>query len=289
MNIFFILILARLLHRVKMSGYKINKNGKVCQTALECLRYEKYTKENHYYIVKDNNFTSDGQKRRKIANSEEELSYEEFGKLLNGVLLTKYTYCEYVNGKRNGLFKEYSNNNVLYSAEFYHENKRNGPRIIFHMNNKPHIYEHYNNDKLEGCRYVFDKKGKIVIEEQFFKDVLHGPQFYYNDKLYKEANYCMGFLHGVQICYFPNGAISSKNNYCMGRLHGTSEIYNGKSIFHSIEYFRGNRHGPTKRYYSNGQVKIEETYHHDLINKKKLYDYYGNLIDTEEYVMGIKL
>lgn len=149
---------------------------------------------------------------------------------------------DYINGKKNGVWKYYS---------FYDEQLK--------------VEENYVDDVRQGEARYFYPNG-VISEVVHYKDgVRHGSwiQFYDNRKKKIESQYVNGELHGKYTVYFPTGVPEVIGWYEHDKMHGVWQYYGEKgNLKNEIQYTHGIPDNPEK-------LTEEEQEFFDKIEKNK--------------------
>lgn len=93
----------------------------------------------------------------------------------------------------------------------------------------------------------------------------------------------IGRVHGVRVTYFSDGkTIYTKLTFDHGKKHGPSiRYYNNGQIYEHASFEYGEKHGLTKKYYKNGKLLAEFEYHQGIaLVGLKEYDKEGELISS---------
>ena len=215
---------------------------------------------------------------------------------LNGISREYYTNGEikteenYVNGKKQGSYKNFYRTGELLREDVYYNDKMNGISTMYHRNGIIKKESFYSNGKKEGTFKTFDNLGNILQEE----------------------NYSVGKKNGVFKFYFSNQSIKSIENYKNGKKNGTFEYYtldhstenNPDSKLERVEsYKNGKKNGAFKYYDRRGfgdrkktlSIVKEEFYENDEKTgtwKEYKYDYHTltgftqELVASETFVKG---
>ena len=195
---------------------------------------------------------------------------KEFNTFTNELLFE----CEYLNGKREGMGKEYYYDEKIF-LEFqaifegeYLNGKRNGKGKEYYL--------------------FYNEKENVIFEGEYLNGKRNGKgkEYYDNGDLKFEGEY----LNGVQIHGIRHDP-SSENNTYEYTGNGFIKDYNqyGSLIFEG-EYLNGLKNGKGKEYYNSGQLKFEGEYLNGLRNGKgKEYDINtGELIFEGEYLNDLR-
>ena len=92
----------------------------------------------------------------------------------------------------------------------------------------------------------------------------------------------MGRVHGVRVTYFADGkTIYTKLSYMHGKKHGPSiRYYNNGQIYEHASFENGEKHGLTKKYHKNGELLAEFEYNQGIaMVGLKEYNKEGELIN----------
>ena len=170
---------------------------------------------------------------------------------------------EFLNGKRNGIGKEYNYDRKLIFEGEYLNGKRNG----------------------KGKEY--NDFGVLIFEGEFINDYKSKGKFYVKGKLEYEGEF------KIRKKWNGNG-YDKKGKIIYTLINGTGKVqeYNdfGVLIFEG-EYLNGEKNGKAKEYHEkNGKMSFRVEYLDGVRNgKAKEYDEYGKLIFNGEYINGIKI
>ena len=93
----------------------------------------------------------------------------------------------------------------------------------------------------------------------------------------------IGRVHGVRVTYFADGkTIYTKLTFDHGKKHGPSiRYYNNGQIYEHASFENGEKHGLTKKYHKNGKLLAEFEYNQGIaMVGLKEYDKEGELINS---------
>lgn len=202
-----------------------------------------------------------GKKRRvKLSEVTVEKKYDPRSK---GQILEEY-YGLLKNGKREGIWLTFNDENVFTTASFY------------------------KNGVLEEVMYRFHTDGEVLGIDKYVKGVKNGicEEFHSGGALHYRTEYKNGkIVDGEQIYYYPNGNKKIVNNYKDGLKFGKSVTYyeSGAVEIEGLYRDKGLAEGPWKEYYENGTLKEEYYYKHGLFHGEyTIYDEKGKIV--EQYV-----
>ena len=161
--------------------------------------------------------------------------------------------CEYLNGKKNGIYKEYDNNGTLIIECEYLNGKKNGK------------YKTYN------------ERGNLILDAEYSNDKLM------NIFNYDKINWMINGLHD------GNGFIKEKNQegkisfeieYVNGNIRKIRHYYdNGKLKVEEEHLNEGIKFNKIKEYYKNGQLKSDIECLNEIKWNLKEYDKNNNIIN----------
>jgi len=205
----------------------------------------------------------------------------------------------FVNGKENGLSKEFSKEGLIISLVEYKygfvvgreyinryntNGKKHGVWKTFYSNDVVKYEENYKNGLKDGFFKTFDMEGNLLLIKKYIDDILQedDPDVVKLD---------------IKIDYYESGNIktvgSYKNNIPEGvrreyRIDGTIEsakiFRNGNITGEGIVDEKGYKQGKWKEYYETGELKAEGTYKNN--EKTGLWKWYyinGKLEQTGNY------
>ena len=210
----------------------------------------------------------------------------------------------FVNGKRQGLTKEFDENGMIISLIYYHNgyitekeeiNRRDknglkmGTWIEFYPDGRVRKEEIYINDILDGFYKEFNEKGDMILLLNYDKGNL------VTEKVEEEMNVEIRNNYDSQNRLISSGAY--RNNIPVGihREYGpdgsvtAARIYNdlGKVISEGIIDVAGKRQDEWKDYYPDGNLKAMGSYLDNLRSGKwTFYFKNGNIEQTGEYIKG---
>ena len=211
----------------------------------------------------------------------------EDGKVREYTLFDKLIFeGEYLNGKRNGIGKEFKGKFLLFEGE-YLNGKRNGKGTEYDEISRGIKFEgeYLNGKKWTGRGYhprnkileyvLINGNGKVkdfqgdnlVYEGQFLNGERNGKGKEYYLESYNsikfEGEYLNDKRNGKGKEYYSNGDLMFEGDFLNDkRWNGKGSEYHPYStnIKYEGEYLNGKRNGKGKEYYSNGKLKFEGEY-----------------------------
>jgi len=190
-------------------------------------------------------------------------------------------------GARHGLWRKTypDSKQIKYEGTFEH-GKEVGEFKFYceDCGKQPTAIRTFNKDGSVWIKY-FTKGGKLVSEGKMVAKDRVGEWLYYHEKSNKimtREQYEGGKLHGKQITYYPNGAITEELLYDHGILEGENLYYSPEGkVIKRLKYHNDLLHGPAIYYDAGGQVVIEGFYKEG--KKHGLWKYYKNgVLELEE-------
>jgi antitoxin component YwqK of YwqJK toxin-antitoxin module len=266
-----------------------------------------YGKKNGYLITFDYSTAGDGSGRGTIISKELYIDDRKEGKSYYYFPDAKLkSEVSYLNGKKQGLSKEFDESGKTISLVYYH----NG-----YVTEREDINRKDKNGLKQGVWREFYPDGRIKKEENYVNDILDGFYKEYNEKgdMVLLLNYKKGNLvidekeaeqdvnveirnkYDDQSRLISSGAF--RNNIPVGihREFGpdgsvtAARIYNdaGKVVSEGIIDIEGKRVGEWKDYYPEGNLKATGNYVDNLRSGKWTFYFRNNKIEqTGEYIKG---
>ena len=236
-------------NKVYISNYVQTENDELKLKRVGDLTYE---------ITNTGNFDNGGRQLNiNLKNGIIDGQYNEY--YSNGNI---FTSGKYVNGKKEGLWKIYTENGLLWKSYEFKNDELNGEYISYFASaGTKEVVGHYKNNKLHG-----------IWEE-----------YYSSGNKKKSGKYENGAKTGIFTEWFLNGGKKSVMNFENDDLNGKMVVYyeNGTPFY---EADMVGRDGNVKGYNQNGTVSFEGRLED---NKRKgawsFYDATGNIINKVEY------
>jgi antitoxin component YwqK of YwqJK toxin-antitoxin module len=174
----------------------------------------------------------------------------------------------YLNGYKDGTYKELTEKGIFVAEETWASGKKNG-----------------------YFKYADEKTGVVVVEGGFRNDSLDGEikGYYMNGLPMYVKHYREGIRQGSAISYFDNGKVEQIANFDNDMPDGAVISYYPDSILRYVkEYKKGLPHGRNYLFHRNGCAANEDYYKdgkHDSISR--VYDAVTcNLIAESKWKMG---
>ena len=144
-------------------------------------------------------------------------------KPLNGIVFCEFgDIGKYVNGKEDGVQKDWYDDGQLRSESNYKDGKSEGVQKWWYENGQLWTEGHYKDGKEEGVQKSWHENGVLAYTEYYKDGKKEGVQksWYWDGQLMSEWNYKDGKEEGVQKSWYENGQLRSEFNYKDGkRIH----------------------------------------------------------------------
>lgn len=132
------------------------------------------------------------------------------------------------NGSKNGAYKLYYTDGVLFEESNYYEGKLKGLRKLYYPSGKKEIEEQYKNDTIIGTYKMFHQNGQLKLVGDYEKGVMKGiwKSYYENGILKEEVSFKENLENGPFTEYYETGKIKAKGQYAAGENEqGTLFLY----------------------------------------------------------------
>ncbi len=214
--------------------------------------------------------------------------WEFFQVRRNGIVLSE-GYNE--KGVAQGTWITYWDNGYPHFIINYLNGKRNGVHMQISQQGYTEMVEHFVNDLLEGPRRVYQPGSSFISEEAFYSEgQKHGgySKHYNTGKPQEEAHYNHGLRDGKSTWYYEDGEKAAEYNYRNGTIDGEVASYYKNGKVNEFGVYKDNEQtGLWKEFYENGNLKAEGKYEHgEKEGAWKEYDQFGKFVKTVKYVKG---
>ena len=198
----------------------------------------------------------------------------------NNILLKEY---EFINGLKNGFWKEYLCGKLNYEGE-YLNGKRNGKGKEYYRSVKLKFEGEYLKGKeWNGKGYL--GSNNIIYELKNGNGYV--KKYNFNDKLYFEGEYLRGEINGKGIEYnTATGKIKFEGEFRNGQKNGKGKEYDKGDLVFEGEYLNGQKNGRGKEY-NKGKLIFEGEYLYDYKIRGKEYKE-GRLVYEGDYLFDKK-
>ncbi len=163
--------------------------------------------------------------------------------------------------------------------QYYKDGKLNGPYVNYYDNEDIYKKVTYINGKKEGFEEKFWSSGDLMSKVNYINGNREGSylEYHSNDSIKIKTNYKNDVFHGSYKKYYDNGQLKEKCEYINNFKFGRIEYYFENGQIHKIVHCnienRRNYDGPYEEYYENGQLKIKTNY--KVGYKKGVYEEYN--------------
>lgn len=203
-----------------------------------------------------------------------------------------------MNGKRQGLWKEYYrtgelrsqgkyvNSNPVGQWKYYFTDKtveiigsfdqkgrKTGDWLWFYANGDTMISAHYEAGELDGEYVEYDEQGRVVSKGNYLEGTEDGQWIYYNGEYSEKGSYYDGMRMGEWVTRFPNGRAAFVIHFEQDVMHGkyTSYWENGR-VKLTGRYVAGLRDGAWFKYDEEGELFLTTLYKDGKEIKWNTYD-----------------
>jgi uncharacterized protein len=194
----------------------------------------------------------------------------------------------YVNGRKNGYFKQYDVNGVLKIVEKYVDDviQEDVPELAsyeirtdYYDDGSVKVVGSYKNGVPEGIRREYDANGKITDSYIFEKGVIMG------EGIVDEKGLKQGFWKE----FFDNGKLRAEGNYKDNTKTGDWKFYTENEKLKQNGKFNKNgfQTGEWKWFHENGQLQKTENFVNGVLEgTTEEFDENGKLICSGQYIEG---
>ncbi|MDR0942170.1 MAG: toxin-antitoxin system YwqK family antitoxin [Holosporales bacterium] len=135
----------------------------------------------------------------------------------------------YQNDKIHGELKQYYKSGKILSIFTYENGRQNGLFVSFSENGMKQMQANYQNGKLHGEFTAFDEFGDIVRKSVYVDGLKHGECFLYYSKsqgggIYEVSKYENNLLEGDKTIFYNTGEIMSIIPYKSGKAQAYSHV-----------------------------------------------------------------
>ncbi|MBK3518055.1 toxin-antitoxin system YwqK family antitoxin [Carboxylicivirga marina] len=234
---------------------------------------------------------------RKIERNGEHVSLMEYrkdgtlsmtGNLVasNNEVFNVLDYAE-IEGKEVGLFTDWDKDGNIISYRLY--NAYQYPELLKQICTD---YQHFPDSISQQLTYhKYYRKNETVQSEGFLDGACnyYGLWKWYNrkGKIYTEAKYQSGVLHGKETYYWNDGDYIVSTNYYQGVKHGKKEELIEGKLLKSTMFKNGKKHGDEiSYYYEQGDVRKFTQYYEGVRHGHEIYFKYTNEVIITIYQHG---
>jgi antitoxin component YwqK of YwqJK toxin-antitoxin module len=189
---------------------------------------------------------------------------------LNGTVYNEFgDICTYLNGKKNGLYREWFKTGQLKHKGNYINGKDEGEFFWWYENGQLSWKGKRLRGKNIGLWRGWHENGNIMSEDHFENNLYNGvsKRYFENGSLKSEKPYTNEKIHGISKKYYENGKIESISNWINGKPKGIQRYWfpNGNLKQEGfIKGFNENEYpifnGSLKKYRKDGSLYCETIY-----------------------------
>ncbi|MBA3647601.1 MAG: toxin-antitoxin system YwqK family antitoxin [Chitinophagales bacterium] len=193
-----------------------------------------------------------------------------------------------LNGKKEGIWREYYENGFLSRVLLYHEDVLNGITLMFQTSGMLMREADFSRGKLNGILHEYTDN-YLSLEENYINGVLNGwRRVYKNSVIAEEGGWKMGKRDSINRWYYEDGKESVEYNYTNGMIEGASKSFFESGQLKAEGTFRNNyEEGLWKEYLESGKENSEGLYKAGKKNGKwKIFNEDGRLQKMIEYLDG---
>jgi antitoxin component YwqK of YwqJK toxin-antitoxin module len=194
-------------------------------------------------------------------------------------------FYQCVNGKKNGLYKEWSPTGHLKVEGQYSLEKKDQRWTYYHNKKHPKTIENYANGFRHGDYVSFNFAGDTLYHTTFNRGSgrIRIPCRGEQTGICADSSFTKGTLNGIVHAYDPRSQLWIQKEYNMGNLE-KEKAWRDSILIRTGQYKKNKKNGSWMIYYRNGQLKNKLQYQNDsLMGRQEYYDSTGNLIMVRKY------
>ena len=132
---------------------------------------------------------------------------------------------KYSGNKKNGLYREWNEDDVLTLSENYKGGKRNGLCEYWDSNGQIMERINYKGGKRNGLYEIWYSNGQMCVRTNYKDGEINGLYeiWYSNGQMRERSNYKDGKFNGLYEYWHPNGQMKERSNYKDGKCNGLYE------------------------------------------------------------------
>lgn len=199
----------------------------------------------------------------------------------------KIVSCEYLIGKKNGLWKSQSVDGKMFFQGNYSDNKKNGIWKYYKEQKRLSVvcFKNGENDSIWQSYYP---NGSVWCMKSYANGKANGSckLFYEDGKIQYEKNFKNDSLHGTYISYYPNGTILSNIEYKDGQPYNVLAMNDAQGK--GLDYGTLKQGTGTLREYTRNGGKRSTTAFNKGLKEGSCIIYFDNKYSIYHYVGGEK-
>jgi antitoxin component YwqK of YwqJK toxin-antitoxin module/Tfp pilus assembly protein PilF len=157
----------------------------------------------------------------------------------------------------------YKPGNLKSKGDYNSQGKKTGVWTYYYPNGEIKGKENYQDGSQEGDETYYFSNGAISSHSSYKNNELEGESiaYYFCGSVQSITRYHVGKEEGRKIGFTVHGDTSLLENYSAGMQQGESRTWDDGKLDIVAFYKDDKLDGPYKRYYQNGALKTEGTYH----------------------------
>ncbi len=200
-----------------------------------------------------------------------------------------YQKTSYRNGKKDGVFKEYTSEGNLLIDGKYLNGEKNGDWTYYYANKNVDMTGGFKKDLQHGYWKFYYPKGIIYYEGEFINNKKNGVwKFYYNNgNVWRTGIYKNDQKNGKWTTLYEDGEKSMEGTFKQDLENGMWKSWYENGQLKDEGYFNmGSMDANWKGYYKNGQIKYQGQYEDNYKSGKWIYwSSKGVLIEERNYLV----
>jgi antitoxin component YwqK of YwqJK toxin-antitoxin module len=198
---------------------------------------------------------------------------------------------QWVNGLKDGVYKEFTENNILVATETWSEGVKHGPYAYYYPNGAVKNTGTFQNEKLEGEITGYYPNGNKQYSVFYSSGVRNGSNqtWFTNGNKEQTTQFVNDVPHGDVFAWYPTGLPRYQISYNMGVKHGAYYKYHKSGCPAEENYFKNGKRDSIYRLYDEiGCKLIAEEYY---LNGEKnglfiKYGFKGDTLSVETWQSG---
>lgn len=148
-----------------------------------------------------------------------------------------------VEGKKEGVYKEYFENGNLSKEYIFVQDKQEGRQLRYFNNGNIKEEMDMRKGRKQGEQKIFYESGELHKVITYKNNRRDGGALVYRKTglLQRESNYKNGRLSGVRKDFWLNGQISTLAKYQNGKLHGEFKTFSPEGKLLKVSYYRNGK------------------------------------------------
>lgn len=200
----------------------------------------------------------------------------------------KFQETSWVNGLKDGTYKEYAPEGYLLAMETWSEGAKNGPYEYHYPNGALQSRGNFENNMLTGVIEGFYQSGGKQYSKTYVRNVAHGPctLWYNNGAVEQELNFVNGVPDGTVRAYYVDSSLRYEKHFKMGVPNGLSYEFHRTGCPAEEAYYKNGKLDSVYRNWNEVNCKLlKEGYYKDGMKHGQFveYDKVGDTITLLNY------